>query len=165
MKTAYITSLMLAVVLIFTGCGMQTEEVDYSIDNEYNNWDISYSDGYAGGDVIFGRERIVGQWSTYLVTVYDPTAENPFDHTYYYDEHVLGIGFDSTTYYEYWSDYYYGEWTPIADYRVSRDGKILQIGDNTFYYLNQYDNECMLVEHIQSGNEFLLCKESEEIPY
>lgn len=158
MKRKAFYSLLLSSLLLLSGCGI-TVNSDTTIDNAYNNWSISYSDGYAGGGVIFGTQNIVGLWSTHLTTLNNPYANDPFDHTYYVEDEVYGIAFDSSDYLEFWSDGFYEEWISIDYYRVSRDGKVLRIGDDSFYHLESYTNGCMLIEHLQSTNEYLMCRE------
>lgn len=148
---------MAGMIPVLTACGGSSDSDSVSINNLENSYAYFTEElGYAGGDVLFGGERIEGEWSN--PNIYGSDLDF-FSHDRYL---VLGIKFDYS-YYEYWSDIYDGAFTRTGSYGVSQDGLTLAIkkysGETMFFNYVKSDGDC-IETNSNEDKKVLFCKVS-----
>ena len=172
MKNTIKLTLAASALSLFTACGSGDDDGGsgvVSTDNSRNQWVTQNSNGYTGGNVLFGGLSVKGEWST-TRTLNKSGLKDSFVSTDNYI--VLGIKFDNVRYYEYWVEYKFvngklesnGAFTPLGGYGVSKDGRVLTVDQNNkSYTFNQKSgvangSPCIIVVESVTADQYELCK-------
>lgn len=168
-------SLALAVAMGITACGggggdeASAAPQAVATDNSTKKWSVEHTYGYSGGDVEFGGQKIIGEWSTEKTLTVSGTSD-AFKSTSNYM--VLSVRFeDPVAYSEYWSGFKVvggkvvsdSAWTSVASYGVSRAGDTLTLETGVSmkrFTLKKSANACLEVREEGTGDEYQLCKKT-----
>lgn len=159
-----------AVCAALVGCGGGGDPAPQVTNNDQNQWVMSGTNGYSGGNVVFAGQKIVGEWSTQKTSTKNGTG-NSFAST---SNYIVGtVKFDDVRYSEYWIQISLvggkvvsnAAWTPIGSYGVSKDGSTLTVdkySSKKSYTANgthTYNGkECVTVTEVETGDEYDICK-------
>lgn len=173
LKRLFIGALCTTLYACGGGGGGGNDADTAQVDNSANSASISRDIGYAGGNVVFGGQRIVGEWST-TQTLSKSGGKDAFKSTDNFA--ILSVKFDEIGYSEYWSQFIVSAgkvvsnaaWTPVGVYGVSKDGATLVVDKyssvHTFTVKSTHTDSngkaCVLVLEPATGDEYDLCKVS-----